>query len=579
MLEVFYLHSDRERPPLRVGLLLDGLRAPAWVARILEHIRRSDFARLELVVLNAAALGPESGAGKPLPWPLRLARQLASGRRRRTLLYQAYTRWDQARHARALVADPFRLVDITALLAGVETIPMRPMRKGFTDRFTAEQVELIRARELDVILRFGFNIIRGEILSAARYGVWSYHHGDNDYYRGGPPHYWELFENNPLSGVLLQVLNEELDAGLVLGKALLATAPGWSVLRNREHPYWTGTWLVIRKLHELHQHGWERVRARAQISGPPAGRRKLYRTPTNWEMVRFLSSRLLKRLPARLLQRPRRAHWRIGLRTDPARFVSTARPPDLSGFRWVEAPPGHFYADPFPYAHGGRTWLFWEDFSYAENRGVIACAEVLPGGELRPPREALRRPYHLSYPQVFEHLGQIYMIPESGQHHSVELYRATAFPYEWRLERVLFSGATALDPTLWIEDSRFWFFVTIVDPPGAGTELFLFYAESLEGGWNYHPANPIASDERRARGAGAIFREQGRRIRPSQDVTRGYGYAFAWNEILRLTPTEYEERPLFEVRPDWCAGLSGTHTYNRSAQVEAIDGNFPQRGR
>jgi hypothetical protein len=576
MLESFYLHSRAERPPLRVGLLVDSLTLPAWIGGIIRHLRASDFARLELVVLNAAAQPPETGAGKRACWLVRLARHLSKPRRRRVLLYNLYTRWDEARHSRTLVSNPFRPMDGAALLEGVETVTLRPVRKGFTDRFTDEQVRLIRERQLDVILRFGFNIIRGEILKAARCGVWSYHHGDNDYYRGGPPHYWELAENNPVSGVLLQVLNEELDGGLVLAKALLATEAGWSVLRNREHPYWTGTWLVIRKLHELHQYGWEHVRAQARASGPAAGRRKLYRTPTNWEMVRFLAPRLLKRLPARLLRRPRTAHWRIALRTNPQRFLSAERPPDMRGFRWVCPPQGHFYADPFPCAHAGRTWLFFEDFSYAEDRGVIACSEILPDGGLSPAREVLRRPYHLSYPQVFEHAGQFYMIPESGERQAVELYRATAFPWEWRLERVLFSGARVLDPTLWIEEGRFWFFVTLVDPPGAGTELFLFYADSLEGSWNYHPANPISSDERRCRGAGAIFRDQGRRIRPSQDVTRGYGYSFAWNEILRLNPAEYEERPLLEVLPDWAAGLAGTHTYNRTARVEVVDGNFPR---
>jgi hypothetical protein len=581
MLETFYLHSTAERPPLRVGLLVDSLTFPAWIASIIQHIRQSDFARLELVVLNAEAQRPEAGAGKPAPWLVRLARHLGSGRRRRVLLYNVYTRWDEARHGRTLVSNPFRLVDGAARLEGVESLAMRPLRQGFTDRFTDEQVQLIRARQLDVLLRFGFNIIRGEILNAARYGVWSYHHGDNDYYRGGPAHCWELLEGNPLSGVLLQVLNEELDGGLVLAKALLATEPGWSVLRNRARPYWTGSWFVLRKLHELHQYGWEQVRAQARASRAPAGRRKLYRTPTNWEMVRALAPRLLKRLPARLFRRPRTAHWQIALRTEPERFLCASRPPDMRGFRWVRPPQGHFYADPFPYSHAGRTWLFYEDFHYAENRGVIACSEILPDGGLLPAREVLRRPYHLSYPQVFQHAGQFYMISETGKRQSVGLYRATAFPDEWQLERVLFSGAVILDPTLWIEDGRFWFFVTIVDPPGAGAELFLFYADTLEGRWNYHPANPISSDERRSRGAGAIFRDQGRRIRPSQDITRGYGYSFAWNEILRLSPTEYEERPVWEVLPDWSAGLAGTHTYNRIPQVEAVDGNFlrPRRAR
>jgi methionyl-tRNA formyltransferase len=73
-------------------------------------------------------------------------------------------------------------VDCSTLLTGIESIEVKPVGKKFIHK------------ELGVLLRFGFNILSGEILTVARYGVWSYHHGDNDYYRGGPPHFWELVE-------------------------------------------------------------------------------------------------------------------------------------------------------------------------------------------------------------------------------------------------------------------------------------------------------------------------------------------------------------------------------------------------
>ncbi len=57
---------------------------------------------------------------------------------------------------------------------------------AYEHRFPPEAVERIRAADLDVLLRFGFNIIRAQILETARYGVWSYHHGDNREYRGQP---------------------------------------------------------------------------------------------------------------------------------------------------------------------------------------------------------------------------------------------------------------------------------------------------------------------------------------------------------------------------------------------------------
>ena len=63
-------------------------------------------------------------------------------------------------------------------------------------------------------------------------------------------------------------------------------------------------------------------------------------------------------------------------------------------------------------------------------------------------------------------------------------------------------------------------------------------------------------------------------LRPSQDCSRTYGYGFSLYEVVTLSTTEYEERAVVKVGPDWHPGLYGTHTYNRSNRVETTDGKF-----
>src|SRR4029077_18871937 len=126
------------------------------------------------------------------------------------------------------------------------TIEVEPVGQKFVHRFPEEALEQIRARNLDVLMRFGFNILHGGILKTARYGVWSFHHGDNEFYRGGPAHLWELYEGSPLSGGVLQVLSEELADGLGLCKSIFATEGVWSLSQNRFTPYWGSTDLIIR---------------------------------------------------------------------------------------------------------------------------------------------------------------------------------------------------------------------------------------------------------------------------------------------------------------------------------------------
>jgi hypothetical protein len=571
MLEQFHLHSNSGRPKLKVGLLLDGFVQPAWIASIFDHIGRSDFAAIDFIVLNGEEQHPPTPEPRP-PLPLRVLGRLRDPNRRKRFLYGLYTQVEQSRFHPP--GNPMQPVDCTEALSPVNAITVQPLTKGFVHRFRPEDLEAIKARDLDVILRFGFNIIRGEILQSARYGVWSYHHGDNDWYRGGPSHFWEMYEDHPVSGVLLQVLSDELDGGAVLCKSWLATQPGLWVTLNRIQPYWTGSFFVIRKLHELHQYGWEYVRSRSVPNRFVEGRKKIYRAPENATMVRFAVPRLLRRAQV-ALRPPRVYHWRMAIRnheTSRNEAWRPGQPLSLEGFQWIEAPRGHFWADPFVCERDGRTWLFFEDFLYSEDRGVIACAELSPDGKLSDPVRVLDLPYHLSFPFVFEDGGETYMIPESGWNRTVELWRATRFPYEWKKERTLFEGAHAFDTVLWRNGGLYWFFVTLVDPRAAGPQLFLFHSDSLTGPWTYHPANPIGPDVRSARNAGAIFMHDGRLYRPSQSGAPRYGYACHIHEILRLTPGDYEEQMVATLEPP--RGMAGVHTYNRGSSIEVIDGQW-----
>ena len=145
---------------------------------------------------------------------------------------------------------------------------------------------------------------------------------------------------------------------------------------------------------------------------------------------------------------------------------------------------------------------------------------------LGPPASALTRAYHVSYPFVFRHRDDIFMIPESLENETVDLYRAVDFPSGWVLEQRLLSGVYAVDATLFEESSRLWLFLNLAEPGASlNDELHVYSSASLVGPWVAHPENPVVSDVRRARPAGRIFRHGGRLIRPSQDCSHGYGTA------------------------------------------------------
>jgi hypothetical protein len=255
-----------------------------------------------------------------------------------------------------------------------------------------------------------------------------------------------------------------------------------------------------------------------------------------------------------------RDHWQVALRdgAGPLRVV-----PDNGRC---------YYADPFLVTRGGRNYLFVEAYIHAERKGLIAVAEVVGDRLVSAPVTVLNRPYHLSYPFVFEADGETFMIPETGANRTVELYRATEFPLKWELVQVLMKDAVYSDATPLFHQGRWWLFVT-VDAFGSATqdELSIFYSDAISGPWLPHAANPVKSDSRQSRSAGRIIRHDERLFRPAQDCDRNYGAGLVWLEITELTPTRYSERKVmsWDARAD--LGAIGLHSFDQLGDLQAID--------
>jgi hypothetical protein len=553
-------HIAAERPaferPLRIGVMLDSFDAPRWVEKILRDIASAPFLDLALVVVDATR---SAEAPAPRSWRERLARQRAA------LPYRLWE-WYQAadyRRCRDERDDPFAAVDVTPLTRGAVILPVAPQRKKFIDRFAQDDVDQIKAAGLDVMLRFGFRIIKGGILGSARFGVWSLHHDDNRAYRGGPALFWEMYERSPASGTVLQVLTEQLDGGKVIYRSISSTDFS-SLYRNRAATYWKTAEFMVRRLTDLWRYGWPYLTSLDTYGEPDSYSRGVFRRPTNRQMLRFLARTFAHRLRLKLLDQIDE-RWVIGYR----RRDSVRNAP----YSVITPPRNRFYADPFLAEHDGRTYVFFEACSTRGRDGVIECLEIRSDGSVSAPLRVLECDYHLSYPSVFRWNGAWYMVPESGDNRTVDIYRALEFPHRWRRESTLLVDVDARDATLFEWDGRWWMFVTLCVPGGPRTdELSLFYSDSPLGPWQPHRRNPIVSDVTRARPAGALYVEGGAIIRPAQDCGRGYGYGIVLNRIDVLNEHEYRETPLTRIPPTWQRRLAGTHTINHSDRYEVTDG-------
>ena len=236
----------------------------------------------------------------------------------------------------------------------------------------------------------------------------------------------------------------------------------------------------------------------------------------------------------------------------------------------LQAPGNTRWGDPCAVEAQGRRFIFVEE-SGGRNTGEIACLEV-HGSTASRVGVALEEESRVGYPQVFEWQGHWYMTVESSALKRVSLYRATRFPLGWERVADLIRDRVCADPTLYFHDGRWYLFATVSENRnGTCDELFLFVSDELCGPFEPHPANPIVSDVRRARPAGRLFRHGGRLIRPAQDCASHYGSAVVFNEVLVLSPTHYEERPLSRLAFGSEHGPFACHTYSRTPTFEVLD--------
>lgn len=535
---------------LRLGILLDSYDVPAWAYHALMRLAGSGCAEFSLVILNAAQAPQRS----------RLAKLWAG---RHELAYNVFDRIDR----RLFVKTPDALApkSLRALLVGVPAIQVKTTREGGSHYFAPTDAQRVKEYGLDVLIQMGFGPLQGAILAAARYGVWSYRHGDGKRYRGSPPGYWEVVEECPETGSTLCIQGHGLEK--VAYRSWTPTFR-FSPACNRNGNLWVASEFLPRQVERLYQLGAERFFAEIEALNHEFDY-FCYRDrhiPTNGPALR-LAARIWARVMGEVWDRAcHRDQWYLAFDLSGSR--------SLAQFQEIVPPKDRAWADPHIVQADGKYYVFIEEYLFHTGRGRLAVLEIDSEGRRTDPVPILEKDYHLSYPFVFNWEGRYYMVPESAENRTIDLYECTRFPDQWVLKMTLMENILAVDATLLRYRGKWWLFAATAQNNGAfpPVELSLFHADELcTKDWAPHPLNPVISDAKSARPAGRIIARNGKLFRPSQDCSRTWGYGFNINEILALSETEYAERRVAHVQPHWSRRLQATHTFAQEGQLTMID--------
>ena len=249
---------------------------------------------------------------------------------------------------------------------------------------------------------------------------------------------------------------------------------------------------------------------------------------------------------------------------------------NFSIFKKIIPPKDRFWADPFIVYKNEKYYVFFEEFVYSEKIGHISLIKIDKNGNHSKPETVIELPFHLSYPFIFEFQKNYYFIHASLSKNraSVDLFKCTNFPYKWEFYKELIPNTPLVDTTLFYHKNKWWLFACVANNDGTSLSknLVLYYNDSLiNNSWISHPQNPIISDISKARPAGNIFNIQDKIIRPSQNCSKYYGYGLCFNEIIKLTETEYEEKLIESFKPKLNDDFIGIHTFNRKNNLTIVD--------
>ncbi len=203
---------------------------------------------------------------------------------------------------------------------------------------------------------------------------------------------------------------------------------------------------------------------------------------------------------------------------------------------WLPVEPEfEFTADPFGHWVDDQLHVFVEHYDYRSRHGVIRKLlydqELNLVGQMR----CLSEPWHLSYPQIFQGEGQMWMLPEGYRSGHLTIYRDHGGLTDWRPEYRLALDFVPVDASILHHQDRWWLFYSPATSKGSRKgHLHVAWAERLCGPWTTHPGNPVRVDPGSSRPGGTPVVIDGRVMLPVQDcrVTYGGGVRPLWVEQL-----------------------------------------------
>lgn len=435
--------------------------------------------------------------------------------------------------------------------------------KKFYVKYSKEEIDKIDNENLDFIFNANASgIFSGRILTVSKFGLLSFHHGDNSWNRGGPPGFWEVFLKKRKSGFIIQICTKKLDDGIVLFKGEIPTKGTY--LQNRNNL----NLVSYQYLEKIFEYVYANKKLPKEII-IDTSKSKLYTTPNLKNAIKYFMLLGFKFLANSLRKKIFQSTvvWNI------AYSKRNWKELDIEELKTVENPEGRFFADPFLISEDSMQHIFVEDYCLNQRKGSISCISISKSGK-QITKKIIEENFHLSFPFIFKYENNYYMVPESLEDKSIRLYKCKNFPYEWEYSHNLIENINAVDSIIFYKNSQWWLLTnTCYDKSkDYNSRMHIFFSDSpLSKNWIEHKKNPVIFNSDFARNGGLIF-EEDKIYRVCQKYGfKKYGEEIFIREIVKIDNEDFEEKPISSISPDSSKRYDCIHHLSSNKEFSVID--------
>jgi hypothetical protein len=518
---------------LNIGVFINNDYIPKWQFELIEELRNSNFANIVFVIKKDNSQKSRGFKG--------LLNNINE------TIFRLHLKLDEFIFGRD--TDYAKTFDSKFLLNDLDAV-------------ASSDVEKIKNYQSDIILNLTGETLPG---SVSKLGVLSY----KPFKHAAPLGYNEVADKWETTESVLQLSNGLGEDKIIHYSQMLTHYV--SVSKNRNACYWRAVSTILCIIKGVYNYG-EAYLERLIKNNEKFLAEDSCKTSSNFNAVKNIfkhSWKVSKRVFEKMFYKD---HWDLLYKFNSGYSDFSS----FNEFKFLTAPSDRDWADPFVVSEENKHYIFIEEMPYKTNKAHLSVLELDNKGNLLHSTKILEKDYHLSYPFVFKYEDTYYMIPETGQNKTIELYKSSMFPYKWEFVMNLMENVHAADVTLFYRDNKWWLFCCMDNTGkniGMLDELYLFYSEDLfTTDWQSHPQNPVCTTSKAARPAGRIFIKDGKIYRPSQDSSGIYGRGININEITTLSETEYAETLVKKILPEPSDELKGLHTFNFTDKIMLIDG-------